>query len=60
MARLTALLPGQRRQKREDRALALLSGLVGGLILARAVDDDALSDRLLHVTATALQELARS
>ncbi len=60
VARLAALLPGQRRQKREDRALALLSGLVGGLVLARAVDDDALSDRLLHVTATALQELARS
>jgi len=52
--RLAMLLPGRRRQASEDRALALLSAMVGALILARAVDDPALSDRILAATRTAL------
>lgn len=48
--RLEALLPdvcGADQDDREDDALALLSGMVGALLLARAVDDAALSDRIL-------------
>ena len=54
VARLAPLLPGSRRKMREDRALALLSGMVGALILARAVDDPALSDQILAATAKEL------
>jgi TetR/AcrR family transcriptional repressor of nem operon len=39
-----------RSQLPEDRALALLAGMVGALVLARAVDDPAMSDRILSAT----------
>jgi TetR/AcrR family transcriptional repressor of nem operon len=59
--RLTGLMPRQqaqstRRQAQspEDAALATVAGLVGALILARAVDDPALSDRILAATARSL------
>ncbi len=58
-ARLAALLPGHRRRAREDRALVLLAGLVGGLVLSRAVDDAELSDRLLSAVAAEMTALAR-
>ncbi len=45
-ARLAAALP-EGTPDREQAALAALSTLVGALILARAVDDPALSDRIL-------------
>lgn len=35
---------------RAERALALMSGLAGAVMLARAVDDPALSDRILHAS----------
>ncbi|HEX2078457.1 MAG TPA: TetR/AcrR family transcriptional regulator [Longimicrobium sp.] len=35
---------------RTDRALALMSGLAGAVMLARAVDDPALSDRILQAS----------
>ena len=54
--RLAALMPGGRRQSPEDAALAAVAGLVGALILARAVDDPALSDRILAATAERLTE----
>jgi TetR/AcrR family transcriptional repressor of nem operon len=44
--RLTRLLPKAGR-KSENEALALAATLVGGMILARAVDDRELSDRIL-------------
>ncbi|MDQ1077496.1 TetR/AcrR family transcriptional regulator [Pseudoroseomonas cervicalis] len=65
IAPLAALLPGgkgraredQARkdqasedQAREDQALALMAGLVGAMMLARAVDDPALSDRILEAS----------
>lgn len=34
---------------REDRAIALAAGMAGAVMLARAVDDPALSDRILKV-----------
>jgi TetR/AcrR family transcriptional repressor of nem operon len=50
-ARLAALLPGRyksdRGSDRGDTALAVLSGLAGAVMLARAVSDPDLSDRIL-------------
>jgi TetR/AcrR family transcriptional regulator, transcriptional repressor for nem operon len=51
--RVAALLPGHRATTRQDEALATL---VGTLILARAVDDPALSDRLLSAGRPHLAE----
>jgi len=45
--RLSALKRGKSRQKHEDDALAIAAMLVGGIVLARAVDDVELSDRIL-------------
>lgn len=44
---LERLLPST--EDREDRAITLLSGMAGAVMLARAVDDPALSDRVLRV-----------
>jgi TetR/AcrR family transcriptional repressor of nem operon len=53
--RLAALLPGRRKaDAREDEALAAVASLVGALILARAVDDPALSDRILAASRQGL------
>lgn len=46
LARLTALMPGK-AAAREEQAMATLATLVGALTLARAVDDPALSERIL-------------
>jgi TetR/AcrR family transcriptional repressor of nem operon len=50
--RIFGLLP--RRGKSEDEALAIVATLVGALILARAVDDAQLSDRILAAARTRL------
>ena len=50
-ARLAGVLPAHRHPAPEDEALAVLASLVGGLILARAVGDPALSDRILAASA---------
>jgi TetR/AcrR family transcriptional repressor of nem operon len=47
VGRIARLLPQGRRQPREDDALAVMAALVGALVLARAVDDPALSERIL-------------
>ncbi|HEY4253299.1 MAG TPA: TetR/AcrR family transcriptional regulator [Roseomonas sp.] len=57
-ARLAAILPGRERQRPEDAGLAMLSALVGTIILARAVDDAGLSDRILAAGAHHLTEAA--
>jgi TetR/AcrR family transcriptional regulator, transcriptional repressor for nem operon len=44
---IQALLPPT--PDREDRAVALATGLAGAVMLSRAVDDPALSDRILKV-----------
>jgi len=54
MEAIAALLPGRRRPPPEDQALAFLATMVGALILARAVDDPALSDRILAASAKEL------
>jgi len=42
--------PGNTPEARRDAALALIAGMAGAVALARAVDDPALSDRLLLAT----------
>src|SRR5262249_39700178 len=49
-ARLATLLPGRHKADREETALALLSGLAGAVMLARAVSDPDLSDRILNAS----------
>jgi TetR/AcrR family transcriptional regulator, transcriptional repressor for nem operon len=53
--RLQSLLPqdGSPAQRRE-RAIATMSTLIGGLVIARAVDDPSLSDEVLAATRDAL------
>jgi TetR/AcrR family transcriptional regulator, transcriptional repressor for nem operon len=48
---LQELLPG-RSAARRQQALATMAGLVGALILSRAVDDPKLSDELLEAAAS--------
>jgi TetR/AcrR family transcriptional repressor of nem operon len=47
--RIGAKLPGRDDTAREDDALALFASMVGAVVLARAVDDPQLSDRILSV-----------
>lgn len=49
---LTQLMPEDAPAQRSDNAIAALASMVGALILARAVTDERLSDRILKVTAT--------
>jgi len=46
--RLAPLLPDQDAEVRADRELVLASGMAGAVLLARAVDDPELSDRILQ------------
>ena len=57
---IVRLLPHQAAPQREDQALALFSAMVGAVILARAVDDEALSDRILRASAAGVMKLAGS
>src|SRR5947209_1053590 len=47
MERLTRLVGGKDRRKRENEALVIAATMVGDTILARAVDDRELSDQIL-------------
>ena len=51
---LMMLVSGRSQTARREKALATMAGLVGALILSRAVDDPALSDEILEETATEL------
>ncbi len=48
---LAELTPGTDPAQRYDSALAAFTNMVGALILARAVNDENLSERILHTTA---------
>lgn len=50
----TTLMPGSGKAARRQQALATLSGLVGAMVLARAVDDAALSGEILAATRRVL------
>ena len=49
--RLARMLPGGSAQARREHTLATMAGLVGALILSRAVDDSELSDQILEASA---------
>jgi TetR/AcrR family transcriptional repressor of nem operon len=48
------LLPGRSAALRRQKAIAVMAGLVGALVLARAVDDPKLSDEILEAAAASL------
>ncbi|QDF95432.1 TetR family transcriptional regulator [Azoarcus sp. DD4] len=48
------LLPGRSKAAKRQKALAAFSGMVGALVLARAVDDEALSEEILQAVATSI------
>ena len=48
---LAGVTPGDDRSRRDEDAIAAFASMVGALILARAVDDESLSERILQVTA---------
>ena len=56
VGRIARLLPEGRRQAQEEDALAVMAALVGALVLARAVDDPALSERILAAAKDRLAE----
>ena len=49
-ARLAPLLPDDEADARADHALVLVAGMAGAMLLARAVADPALSDRILSAS----------
>ena len=55
---IAGLMPEREAARREDKALAVFSTMVGALILARAVDDQTLSDRILRTSAACVTNLA--
>jgi TetR/AcrR family transcriptional repressor of nem operon len=50
------VVPGRTAAARRDRAMATLAGLVGALILSRAVDDPILSEEILQAAATTFEQ----
>jgi TetR/AcrR family transcriptional repressor of nem operon len=54
LAILERIVPGRAAAARRERALATMAGLVGAVILARAVDDPALSDEFLQAAERVL------
>jgi TetR/AcrR family transcriptional regulator, transcriptional repressor for nem operon len=50
---LTKIVPGRSKASQRETALATMAGLVGAVVLARAVDDADLSDEILSAAATA-------
>jgi TetR/AcrR family transcriptional regulator, transcriptional repressor for nem operon len=55
---LMKYVPGLSERARHRRAIATLAGLIGALILARTVDDQALSDEILRAVADSLSPSA--
>jgi TetR/AcrR family transcriptional regulator, transcriptional repressor for nem operon len=51
---LGRLVPGRSAAVRRQQAIATMAGLVGALILSRAVDDPKLSDEILEAAAASL------
>jgi TetR/AcrR family transcriptional regulator, transcriptional repressor for nem operon len=50
MARLAGLLPAGRKRESEDHVLSTMATMIGAMILGCAVDDSALSDRILSAS----------
>ena len=54
MEALRQVMPGRSAATRRQKAIATMAGLVGALILSRAVDDPKLSDEILEATSASL------
>ena len=54
---LRGFMPGRSPAARRKQALATMAGLVGALILSRAVDDSMLSDEILEAATTTFSRL---
>ena len=54
---LQTLLPGRSTAARRRKALATMAGLVGALMLSRAVDDPKLSDEILEASAATFERI---
>jgi len=57
---LAQVIPARTASRRHDKAIRLFSAMLGALILARAVDDKALSRRILETVADELKGVAAS
>jgi TetR/AcrR family transcriptional regulator, transcriptional repressor for nem operon len=55
---LTAAIRGRSEQARRRKAIAVFAGLVGGMVLARSVDDPALAQEILDSVSESLPRLA--
>ena len=51
---LASLVPGRSKDAKRERALASFAGMVGAIVLARAVDDAALSKEILQAAAKSI------
>jgi TetR/AcrR family transcriptional repressor of nem operon len=54
---LASVLPGRTAKARRRQALASFAGMVGAVVLARAVSDEALSDEILEAVSAQLVQL---
>lgn len=57
LATLGNLVPGKTTSRRRDEVIRLFSSMLGALILARAVNDEALSRRILKTVAEGLKSV---
>jgi TetR/AcrR family transcriptional repressor of nem operon len=55
---LRSLVPGRSATARREKALATMAGLVGALMLSRAVDDPALSEEILSAASNVFGKAA--
>ena len=53
---LAGLVPGRTKDAKRERALATFAGMVGAIVLARAVDDAVLSREILQAAARSISE----
>lgn len=54
LALLDGVVPGRTQARRRERAMAALASMVGGIVLARAVDDAELSQAILAAARASL------
>lgn len=55
---LVCVMPGRSKAAKRDKALVTYASMVGALVLARAVDDSALSEEILQAVLTSLPKPA--
>jgi len=51
---MTQLVPGRSKAVKRERALAALAGMLGAMVLARAVDDPVLGEEILQSVSTSI------